>query len=698
MSTKPQTAASSNVGNRSEQSESAKAAKRTWAFVIAAIGCLLITGLFEWYSRPAAIEEYGKVGQEFYPEFSDPTTATSLTVSVIDPEEVKPLEFSVKQAENGQWVIPSHHDYPADAADQLAKTASSVIGIKRGAMVTRWPSDHARYGVVDPQTDSVGIDELEGIGKRITLGGQDGTVLASYIVGKKAEGAGNQYYVRHPGEDETYIADLDINLSTRFSDWVNTDLLDITGTDVRRIQINDYSFDELRGTMTGNVESVLTRESSDTPWTLAGLDTAAQEVNEEAVQETVDALTNVEIVGVRPKQPGLTADLRIDLTTQRDFDRLNRDLLARGFLLQPNPVNKDLLELLAREGEMSVGIDDGLIYQLYFGRVFTGSDQELEIGLNADKEESGEESGSSEGDERSDGGDAADADQEKEDTKPNGKPGRYVFVRVKFDPALLDGPISEPIEPEEPEEMKALAEKVKQDASEKGEEDAVEGDQAEKDEASDAEETDAQKLQRLREDFSRAKVEYRTQLDAYQSNQQKIKEGEKKSEELNRRFALWYYVIPGESYDKLSLSRDDLVEAKAVEEGATTTDAQANDNALPAIGELSDAVMNEPASLDAPVNEAPVKDAPAKDAPEVEPSTVKPEEKASSEKASDEKAADEKAADEKAADEKAADEKTADEKAADEKAGDEKSAEEKSADESPSSDASEADSTEDEAP
>ena len=154
-------------------------------------------------------------------------------------------------------MIPSHHNYPADAADQLAKTASSVIGIKRGAMVTRWASDHARYGVVDPQTDSVGIDELEGIGKRITLAGKDGTVLASYIVGKKVEGEGNWYYVRHPGEDETYIADLDINLTTRFRDWVNTDLLDIAATDVLRIELNDYSFDEIRGTVTGNIQSEL---------------------------------------------------------------------------------------------------------------------------------------------------------------------------------------------------------------------------------------------------------------------------------------------------------------------------------------------------------------------------------------------------------------------------------------------------------
>ena len=186
--------------------------RKTWMFAGAAAACLAVTGLVEVASRPAEIEEYGKVGQEFYPEFTDPTLASALTVSMIDAEQVKPLSFSVKQAEKDRWVIPSHHNYPADAADQLAKTASSIIGIKRDAMVTRWASDHARYGVVDPETDAVGVDQLEGIGKRLTLRGKDDGILASYIIGKKVDEESDQYYVRHPGEDETYIAELDISL------------------------------------------------------------------------------------------------------------------------------------------------------------------------------------------------------------------------------------------------------------------------------------------------------------------------------------------------------------------------------------------------------------------------------------------------------------------------------------------------------
>ncbi|MDA9778451.1 DUF4340 domain-containing protein [Rubripirellula sp.] len=609
MSTKPQDSASSQTGQQAGVSPSPSQTSRTMIFVVAAVGCLAVTGLFEAMNRPASIEEYGKMGQEFYPDFTDPTKATSLTVSVIDPDEIKPLEFSVKQASNGQWVIPSHHDYPADAADQLAKTASSIIGIKRGAMISRWNSDHTKYGVVDPVTDSVSVDQIDGIGKRVTIGGPDDTTLASYIVGKKYEDSNDQYYVRHPNEDETYIAQLDINLTTKFGDWVNTDLLDITSSDVLRLDLNDYSFDEIQGTITGNVQSVLSRATSGDDWQLEGINAETEQVNNTSITDTLNTLANLEIVGVRPKQPGLTADLQIDrqaLKSQRDLDRLSSDLLSRGFILQPNRENQEILELISREGEMFVGAADGLLYRLYFGRAFTGSNEDLEFGMSSD--DSNDE-GETEADAASDPKtDESESNENSEDTQ-SGKAGRYVFVRVNFDPTLLGEVLTEPIEPQEPEEIKPLQEKIAAAAEEAAKEEG----KPESDDASDnteattddsesttegntedstdaegeAEETDEQKLLRLQEEFSAAQTEYQTQLAAYEEYTQKVEDGTKKAEDLNRRFALWYYVIPGESFDKLSLDRETVVEPKEVE----ASEDESALNAPPGLEGLSDAIM-----------------------------------------------------------------------------------------------------------
>ena len=165
---------------------STNAWNRTWWYVGGAAIALAVTGSIELFSRPAAIKEYGKVGEQFYPDFVDPTLATSLDVSVFDADAVKPVEFRVQRLENGRWVIPSHHNYPADAEEQLAKTASSIIGITRGAMETRWEADHSRYGVVNPRQESLKVGEVEGIGERITLRKDDDSVLPRSIAGRGA--------------------------------------------------------------------------------------------------------------------------------------------------------------------------------------------------------------------------------------------------------------------------------------------------------------------------------------------------------------------------------------------------------------------------------------------------------------------------------------------------------------------------------
>ena len=44
--------------------------------------------------------------------------------------------------------------------------------------------------------------------------------------------------------------------------------------------------------------------------------------------------------------------------------------------------------------------------------------------------------------------------------------------------------------------------------------------------------------------------------------EQKVADGKKTVDELNERFKAWYYVISAASFDKLRLSRADLVQPK----------------------------------------------------------------------------------------------------------------------------------------
>jgi hypothetical protein len=565
--------------------------KQTYWYIGGALLFLAITGGLEWANRPAPIKEFGRVGEEFYTDFVDPTLATSLEVFAFDPDTVKPKEFRVERLDNGRWVIPSHHNYPADAEEQLARTASSVIGITRGAMVTRWEADHARYGVVNPKQDSLAVDQVDGVGQRLILRGDDDSVLADFIVGKQVDGNSDEYYVRHPEEDEVYIAKLDIDLTTKFTDWIDTDLFDINTGEVLQLTVNDYSFDELSGKVTQSDITSLTREKAwSDDWQLDSLDIGSEELDKDAIRDTLDTISNLEIAGVRQKQQGLTPDLQLDktvLSSQRDVDRLQSDLLSRGFLLQPGK-DEDALSLIAREGELYAGTDDGLVYRMHFGRVFTGSQEELEVGFATASEGNNSVSEGTE----ADSNDSSDSDITASETMPEegadnsidskGKPGRYVFVRVDFDKSLLGEEPVKPTEPTKPAELvEAEADTSDADSGEETNANSTTEPSAESNdgeaasEDASAENTEDSPLEKLRKEYEDAKKKYDDDLKAYEDYQKNVSDGQEKAEELNRRFAEWYYVIPGESYDKLSLVRPNFVKAKEVE--TETDDADVSD-------------------------------------------------------------------------------------------------------------------------
>ena len=60
-----------------------------------------------------------------YSDFTDPLACSDLEVVEFDASTANPRQFKV-MFKDGKWVIPSHHNYPADAKDRLAKTAGGV--------------------------------------------------------------------------------------------------------------------------------------------------------------------------------------------------------------------------------------------------------------------------------------------------------------------------------------------------------------------------------------------------------------------------------------------------------------------------------------------------------------------------------------------------------------------------------------------
>jgi hypothetical protein len=468
---------------------------RTLAFVIAASASVIGAVVAHVVTRPPAVEGYSDIGQPFFPDFTDPTKATAIRVAAWNPRTSRVEEFEVRH-ENGQWRIPSHYNYPADAQDQLAKAAASAVGILRGSLVSESADTHERFGVVDP-LDNTALQGAGQTGTRITLF-QGDEVLADFIIGKRQgqadesptestandDGSGKQqksgrFYVRRPDESRVYLADVKIDVSTRFRDWIKKDLLELTQFDLRKIVVNQYSI-EVRGQdlvqVPGDV-SELTRESSSDPWKLKGLDETKEKLKTGVVSAMARALDELQIVGIRRKPEPLIRFFRDGvLTDTLQIIQVVQDLQKNGFYF-------DGQHLYSSQGEVHAGTKDGVVYTLRFGEVFTGSDLEVEVGQSEAQAETAEKAKEStdappaspdanpnaaaestegtsdsaatppsDGDGGGEGGEKAKETSGSVGEKEKaGKRSRYVIVEATFDPSLLGPPPTEPVRPTPPE-------------------------------------------------------------------------------------------------------------------------------------------------------------------------------------------------------------------------------------------------------
>jgi Domain of unknown function (DUF4340) len=431
--------------------------KRTLMYVAVALVSVGTATATYYGSRPRKDVDSGRIGTEFYPEFKFPTDAQVLRVVGYDKDTASIKEFKVEY-KDGKWRIPSHHNYPADGKDRLAKTAASVIGTSRTAFVSRLKSDQARYDVINPEDPDDTL--LTGRGKKITIAKNDGTVLAEYVIGKPSElpGQTDVYYVRATKADDPetiYLARLKMDLSTKFGDWIEPDLLKVDREGLTDIKIDTYSIDEQQGLIVPGEVMELTRKPPGDTWTMPNLK-PNEEVKPEAVNQLVSGLDTLRLVGVRPKPPGVQPDLSIDARFSRERNLVNAlklDMADRGFFVAAERAG-GRPRVFSKEGELWAGTNEGLRYSLNFGQIFTGSELEIETGATKD---ASKEKGATEGDKSK----AADA---KSSTKPDAaakdkdakdkaqlKKNRYLMIYVKFDPKLVGAPPSKPTEPKKPQ-------------------------------------------------------------------------------------------------------------------------------------------------------------------------------------------------------------------------------------------------------
>jgi hypothetical protein len=495
---------------------------KTLAFVGVA---LVLTGaaLVSTRDRTRLSAVFNDQGQPFFPDFKDPLACTDLEVVSFEPSTATATRFQVK-FQDKKWVIPSHYNYPADAKDRLAKTAGAVMELTRDTIRSDAPEEQEAMGVIDPLDTKV--TTLSGRGKRVTLRDATEKVLADFIIGneikgtERKEGAASQRYVRVPAQKRVYGVVVKADLSTRFADWIETNLLKLESSKIRRVFFDNYKIQEARDEQGSFLQLqpgeklTITRKESFGSWSMDNLP-PDQELNEDKIRTMGDALADLKIVGIRPKPPGLTDPDQKDLPKKLNA-LVAASLQNKGFFLTRNQ------GLLSDQGDVIVSTEEGVVYKLRYGGPIFGAGDELTAGVRDDAEKK----------------EVAKKDQKAKFEAPKKAEGsqesRYLIVTVSFDPSLIAKPDS--MQPKKPApKPTGLVDIPDKPFAPDPNDPKVQAEQKEAKEKADREKTDYEK---------------------------KIADGQKKVKELADRFAPWYYVTPGDSFRSINLDRALLTQPK----------------------------------------------------------------------------------------------------------------------------------------
>ena len=505
------------------------------------VGVAVLLGLVAFTNRPEppGVDPFDELGEQLFPDFVDANAASSLEISQYDEELSRFEQFKVAQID-GRWSIPSHQNYPADASDHLRDAATLLIDLEVIDVASDLANDHGMLGVIEPDQEKV-ESGAEGVGTAVEMQDEEGQELAHLIIGNIFNEAKGLRFVRKPDHDRVYVAAIDPEkLTTKFADWIEDDLLEMSSWDIKKVELRDYSVQgglRLDGRFAVSppdqrLNASLSLDSS--TWKLDNLQEQRggelrttsllddEELNKEKLDGLKQALDELKIVDVERKPKGLSESLRAEKESLEDAESFN-SLVARGFYFVQMP-GREESELWSSDGEVVVGTEAGIEYLLRFGDV---------AGMESLNAESGdtESNGSAEG---------------AEDSAAMNL-NRYLVVTAR----VWDEKVPQP-EPQ-PEAAAEAAPEAGPAAVAEGDQnegpDTEEGQEIADSEADGGSEDDAEQEQ--------------SEADKEREEQQKKRdEAETKVRELNARFANWYYVISEDVYRKIHLGREDIIKAK----------------------------------------------------------------------------------------------------------------------------------------
>ncbi len=601
-----------------------KEVKKTLTFILVA-GMAVLVAFEPWRPAPADTSVPERVGQKLFPGFENPLAAKSLEVVTFNEETAAIRDFKVAQT-GGVWSIPSHSNYPADAKEHMAKAATSLMDLKILSLASQNQGDQKTYGVIDPDPKKLKVG-MTGVGTRITVRDAKDKVLADLVIGKPVKDAPQLHYVREVGRDPIYTVRIDTTeFSTKFGDWIEKDLLKLNAFDVANVELNDYSThtgvtpDGRPGLQLEQRSEIdLAYNDAKSEWTLVDMKefddrgnatpvtlAEGEQLNSEKLNAMKTALQDLKIIDVERKPTGLSRDLRASEEFVKNREALI-SLQERGFIPAAKP--NEPIQIYSSEGEVTCTTKDGVKYILRFGDLAgTSTEQEPLDKDNPDGETKStgpsrflfvtaqfdesqipkpdlqavpgeDQPPADKADEKAEAAEAKPADDKPAEEKPaEEKPAAEAAESTPDQPAgekpagedvpetktaAQEAAEAQPAGQDKPAEADdsaaAAAEKpVEQPAEKPAEQPAEAAAEAPSDEPAKTEAPatpEEAEIIAIRKENKRKQDEY----------DEAVKRGQDKVQELNDRFADWYYIISDDVYKKIHLGRADIIKTKEVE-------------------------------------------------------------------------------------------------------------------------------------
>ena len=175
----------------------------------------VIAGIVAWLDRPTpAPSSDPLIGQPLLAA-SLAGSAESLTITQ------NSNAVTVARNPNGDWIVPSYHDLPADF-DKLRRFIGDLTAAKIDRMVTRLPE---RISRLDFGSASITVKPTEGEAWTVQLG-------------KTADRGGRYLRFDSTGDSPAYLSQFSASLDTTAKNWAASKLLSLQASDIAAVSLS----------------------------------------------------------------------------------------------------------------------------------------------------------------------------------------------------------------------------------------------------------------------------------------------------------------------------------------------------------------------------------------------------------------------------------------------------------------------------